>query len=70
MTTPAARVLKYSERTELIRIGQRMSNLMYNASQWQTTPEYLRIAMKDLCEEWDKVRKNGRLNPLRNRGRK
>jgi hypothetical protein len=49
--------LSQKQRTDLIQVGQRMSNLLFNmAQQSKGVPEEWRNSGKELQVEWDAIR--------------
>ena len=48
--------LTQAQRTDLIMIGQRMSNVFYNMNQQDDVPESWRKSGKELQQEWDAIR--------------
>ncbi len=48
--------MKAKQKDELIRIGQQMSNWMYNMAQQGSLPEKMRREMKELQTQWDNIK--------------
>ena len=48
--------LTHAQKSALIQIGQRMSNMLYNMAQNFDVPKEWRDAGKDLQLQWDKAR--------------
>lgn len=61
MSKFAAKIVRTSgmttaQKSHLIMIGQRMSNLLYNMKQSKEIPQDWRNNAQELQEEWDEVR--------------
>ena len=50
------KTLTQAKRTDLIMVGQRMSNVFYNMDQQSDVPETWRKIGKQLQMEWDQIR--------------
>ncbi len=44
-------------RERMLIQGQRMSNWFYNMSQSVSIPDMIRIDMKRMCDDWDKIKR-------------